>query len=48
MNESDYMDFIDSQFSEQEQAQIEYDDAWALRDYLAGFDQDELPFGVLA
>lgn len=26
----------------------EYDDAWALRDYLDGFDEDELPFGVLA
>ena len=47
MNESDYMNFIDSQFSEQEQAQIEYDDAWALRDHLDRLD-DELPFGVLA
>lgn len=46
MNESDYMDFIDNQFSEQEQAQIEYDDMMA---YFESLEREYgLPFGVLA
>lgn len=46
MNESDCMDFIDSQFDEQERSQIEYDDMMA---YFESLEREYgLPFGVLA